>query len=334
MKKILFMIAAAVCAAACTAPNSYTIKCERADVEGNIMLVIDTTETTALAKDGKVEFSGTIDEERFGLLLNEERQPIAQFVVEPGVITINDNGVSGTPSNDAVARLSERLGVLVAKFYDPATSEEERMAIQQQFRPTIDSAFNANVDNFASVALLNQMLNEMSLEELRAAIDRLSPKMKEHTYIKMLTEQLSMLASLEPGGEYVDFESVTMDGGSVSISALLAEGKYVLIDFWASWCGPCMREMPYLKETYKAFGGKNFEIVGFSLDEKDEDWRKAAASLPWVHCSDLQGFASPVARIYNVQSIPSNFLVAPDGTIVEKNLRGDAVKQAVAKYVK
>ena len=334
MKKMFVLLMAAIGAISCTSQNGYTIKCNRTGLNGAVVLQIDTTQVIETAKEGKVTFSGEIEEARFGFLLDANREPIAQFIVEPGEILITDEGVSGTVSNDVIARLSKRLSELVTSFHNPDATEEERLAIQMSFKPTIDSTFNANTDNFAGVALLSQMLNEMSLDEVRAAIEKFSPEMQEHTYIKELREQLKAFETVEPGSHCLDFSLNNLNGESVELSSLLAKGDYVLLDFWASWCNPCMNEVPYLIDTYKTYGGKGFEILGVSLDNDQAKWAKAAAQMPWVHVSDLAGWESPIVQMYKVQSIPTNFLIAPDGTIVEKNLRGDALKQAVAKYIK
>ncbi len=335
MKKTLLALSAIFAMVACSNPNAYTIKCQRSDVEGSVILAIDTTETVVMSENGAVEFEGEITEPHIALLLNADRQPFMRFVVEPGEIVITDEGCTGTPTNEAMGRLNKQLMELMTRFYDDKATEEERMAIQSQLRPLIDSTFNANLDNFMCIALLNDIMSEMTMSEISERIEKMSSAMQEHPYIKALSEQLEMLSSLEVGGEYVDFEAATFDNKiTVKLSDLLAEGKYVMLDFWASWCGPCMREVPYLQATYKQFGGDKFEILGFSLDQDAEAWKKAAKEMPWLHVSDLVGFGSPVAVLYNVQSIPTNFLIAPDGTIVEKNLRGEAVEQAVAKYIK
>ena len=335
MKKTLLALSAIFAMVACSNPNAYTVKCQRSDIEGSMILVIDTTETVVMSENGAVEFKGEVTEPRLAVLLNADRQSLMRFVVEPGVITITDEGCSGTPTNEAMGRLNKQLVALMNRFYDDNATDEERMAVQSQFRPLIDSTYDANLDNFMCVALLNEIMSEMSFEELRERIEKMSPAIQEHPYIKSLNEQLEMMSSLEVGGEYVDFEAATFDNkATVKLSDLLAEGKYVLLDFWASWCNPCMKEMPYLQSAYRSFGGEKFEILGFSLDQDAEAWKKAAKNLPWLHVSDLAGFGSPVAVLYNVQSIPTNFLIAPDGIIVEKNLRGEAVEKAVEKYIK
>lgn len=338
MKKIILALVAAVTLVACAQKEkntfNYTIECSRANIDGEVTLVIDTTKSVATVENGVVRFEGNVDEPRFGYLIDADREAFAQFVVEPGKIIIDDEGVHGTHSNDVIVSMSKRLSGLVDRFY-AATTEEEKVAISEQFQPVIDSTFNANKDNFACIAILNTMIAEMDPTEIMNYINRMSPEMQNHFYMRQLKEMLGVRIAVGLGNQYLDFEAPLIDSkGGVAVSSLLAEGKYVLIDFWASWCGPCMGEVPYLQKAYERFGGDKFEILGFSLDENPEDWKSAAASMPWLHVSDGLGWSSPIANLYNVRSIPSNFLIAPDGIIVEMNLRGAALEEAIAKYVK
>ena len=338
MKKIILALVAAVLMVACAQEKksdaNYSVVCTRANLAGEVTMVIDTTKSVATAKDGVVRFEGKVDTPCFGYLVGADGEPIAIFVVEPGEIIVDDEGVHGTYSNDVIVAMSKRLSGLVEQVY-AATTDEEREAISAQFNPVIDSTFNANVDNFASVAILNMMMPNMEPSEVFGYIEKMSPEIQEHYYLKELKRVFATQITVGLGGEYVDFEAPSIDGKSgVLVSNLLAEGKYVLLDFWASWCGPCMGEVPYLQAAYEKFGGDKFEILGFSLDEDAEAWKRAAAAMPWVHVSDGLGWSSPIANLYNVKSIPSNFLIAPDGVIVEKNLRGAALEQAIAKYVK
>ncbi len=122
-----------------------------------------------------------------------------------------------------------------------------------------------------------------------------------------------------------DFIQKDTLGNNIQLSSL--RGKYVLIDFWASWCGPCRRENPNLMDAYQKFKNKNFEILGVSLDKNRQKWVDAIEkdNLKWLHVSDLKGWNNNVAQIFQIRSIPQNILIDPNGIIIAKNMRGSEV---------
>ncbi|PWV45401.1 TlpA disulfide reductase family protein [Chitinophaga sp. S165] len=133
-----------------------------------------------------------------------------------------------------------------------------------------------------------------------------------------------------------DFTEKDVNGRPVSLSSY--RGKYVLVDFWASWCGPCRAENPNVLSAYQRFKDKGFDILGVSLDaaSQEDAWKRAIEKdgLPWVQVSELNGFESESARLYGVTSIPQNFLIDPNGVIIAKNLRGEALHQKLAEVLK
>ncbi|HMN32562.1 MAG TPA: TlpA disulfide reductase family protein [Chitinophagaceae bacterium] len=163
----------------------------------------------------------------------------------------------------------------------------------------------------------------------------LEGKAKTCFYGNEVNKMLSKLKAVEVGYVAPNFK-LADSTGKKEYSLSDFKGKYVLIDFWASWCGPCKNEIPYLKKAYEMYHQKGFEIVSVSLDDKKEKWTAALRQyqMPWIHISDVKGFNSAVNELYHVPAIPTTLLLDKTGTIIATNLRGNALENKLAELLK
>ena len=190
-----------------------------------------------------------------------------------------------------------------------------------------------NDQAFAPFIMLFEMTNELSLDELKELRGQLNEKLNNHPYTKELDEIIAN-KEFKVGVEAPEFSIKGMDGEDIELKNFA--GKYILLDFWASWCGPCRNEMPNVVKLYKECKGKNFEIIGISLDQKPEPWKKAVKDLKmtWPQACDFQVWYGPVARKYNLSAIPYTVLINPEGRIEALNLRGEELINTIKTLLK
>lgn len=190
----------------------------------------------------------------------------------------------------------------------------------------IDNARKNNASVVPAYGILNNIyyFDETDLEPLVTNFD---PTLQSSVYVKQLTERVAILKRVAVGQPAIDFAMADTSGNPVNLSSLY--GKYLLVDFWASWCGPCRRENPNVVGVFNDFKGKGFDILGVSFDKDKQKWVNAVKEdgLIWRHVGDLKGWDNTAGKLYGINSIPANVLLDPKGIIIAKNLRGDDLRK-------
>ena len=213
--------------------------------------------------------------------------------------------------------------------------ENEYNQVEKNQNNYISLFLTKNSNNFIAPYILYNNRYNYELNELEDYVNNFNIKV-ESEYSKLLNDYIAILQRVDIGQAYVDFTQETPEGDMMSISELVGKSKLLLVDFWASWCGPCRAENPNVVEVYNEYHEKGFDIIGVSLDMEKENWIKAIESdgLIWHNISDLKYWNNEGAKLYGISSIPSNVMIDQNGIIIAKNLRGEDLRNKVEEILK
>ena len=192
-----------------------------------------------------------------------------------------------------------------------------------------------NPSSAVSLYILYKYLSgEVGLSSLKNLISIVDTSLRKSTYYKLIEGQMTILSKTEVGKPAIDFSMTDVNGNKIQLSSLY--GKYLLIDFWASWCPSCRQENPNVVSVFNEYSSKGFSVLGVSLDNNKEHWLKAINDdkLVWKQVSDLKRWDNEAAKLYGIRSIPSNLLLNPQGIIIAKNLRGKELKSKLGELLK
>ena len=360
-KKLFLSVAfsAAVLPSLAQGQIKYSVSGTYADEGKKVYLIDELTDKSIdsmVVAGGKFSFTGTADKDAFMAVKAENKKWYTLFFNDgtPIFININDSTLKGSPQNERLTKYDVEQYVPIRNFSQKVSgmSEDEIKAHQEELMGEMNKLIEGQS------AFANRMFKEerQSLIPLAFSssyfmdngVEAYDELVKEqtvfsnHPYLKKAKDEVAEM--LQPkdsqktafiGQQFTDIEMADPDGKMHKISELVGEGKYVLVDFWASWCGPCRAEMPNVLEAYNKFHDKGFEVVGISFDQKKDAWLKAVEQIkmPWLQLSDLKGWNCAAAPIYKVDAIPDNILIDPQGKIIDRALRGKALHTRLQKLL-
>jgi len=337
---------------------------EQDHADGTAPVIIDSSKVDK----GAFRMQVTLQEESLlNLRADKSMYPFAQFINDNNSITVdadflqpNQFQVSGSPASNKLVSFRQKLNEkgnvmstavreyqgLFQKIVSDSLSKQQIDSLKKKqindygmASSEMKSISQDIINNSESSVLALYVLGSVqqfyeqfgekafSKTEMNAMLDKLSQKFPSDPTIAKLKPKVSSNIA-------ANFSLPDTSGKPLSLSSL--KGKYVLVDFWASWCKPCREENPNVVAAWKQFSNKNFTILGVSLDESKNQWLNAihSDSLTWNHVSDLKYWKSEAAELYNVRSIPYNFLVDPEGKIVAEDIRGQELFAALNHYLK
>ena len=296
-------------------------------------------------KDNRFVFTKAVQDNEPALRFVSTEEPVnyapAFFLAETGEINLSIgklNKIEGTPRNNRFQMFSNLQDSLnkqieaVVQTYSKKlqTSEnqakmmQEGQAIMKELQESRYSFAKENINNDLGEFIALSSFEVLTPNQVLELMALMRPEFRNSDLGQQVTSYYEAQNLKVAGGIYKDIKLKDALGNDIALSDYVGKNKVVLIDFWASWCGPCIKEMPYVVDAYKQYKDKGFEIVGISMDEDQGRWLGTIDRLgmTWPQMSDLKGWKSAAAKLYGIDSIPYTLLLDEDGKIIDSNLRG------------
>ena len=298
----------------------------------------------AVVHGGRFTLQGALQDPNLYFLSETGSAKRKLLFLDPAVMTLTGSAgdleqavLQGSPSEadylqfePVFAPFFTRLGVLAQHLNQEqrgTATSDSLIALYRQKLDTLDGMTSTYVQahpasQVSAFILVVHMQVRQQYDWLDTRFSQLQPRVQQGFYGRILAQQIAKARIGKEGTMAIDFTQNDVNGNPIKLSSF--RGKYVLVDFWASWCGPCRMENPNVVKAFDEFKGKNFTILSVSLDRDKDPWLKAIADdgLTWTQVSDLQYWNNAAAQLYNISSIPQNILVDPTGKIIGRNLRG------------
>lgn len=316
MKKMITLAALILGILPMTAQVDFTLKgithANAREIIVGDMADLQTQPSIVKVQNGEFTLLGSQPEQTVMVAIDRDNRMQSFFIVDCKEITLDMN-------NDVAkgSVMNERLSSFVQLLNKYEEDDDKAAALIKQ---TID----ANKDNVLAAFAFNLGVYSLSYEDLKAICESDAPFLT-HPLCKQGLKQMEALKMRAPGTMFKDLEEADTLGVNHKLSEYVGKGNYVLVDFWASWCGPCMGEMPNVKANFEKYKSKGFNVVGLSFDRSADAWKRTIRDkeLNWVHLSDLKFWQTVAAQTYGIRSIPSSILCDPTGKIVAVDLRGE-----------
>ena len=352
MKKVMFIAALMMAALPTEAQQiKYTINGISKDNGKTVVLRDRRTNQivdSAVVANGKFSMTGNAEKDAYMGVSVKDASWFTMFFNDgtPVIINLNDSTLKGSPLNERLTRYDIEINAPYSNYMMKvqSMSEEERekkklelagglMIAVMKMMEGVEKVFKEERETLIPVAFIDDYQLVLGQEKFDSVIAT-KPAWINHPIAKSQVEYFAQQKAVEAkknayvGKQFTDLEEADADGKMHKLSEYVGKGKWVLVDFWASWCGPCMQEMPNVVAAYEKYHAKGFDVVGLSFDNKKEPWLKAIADqkMPWTHLSDLKGWRTVASSVYDVNSIPDNLLIDPQGKIVARGLRAQGLQ--------